>query len=318
MKKSFALSMVGVLAMSLLATGCGTATTGSSNNTQTPATSSNKTIGFAVSTLSNPFFVTMKNGVEAKAKELGLNVVVDNANNDASKQLNQVQDLIQQKVGAIILNPTDSKALSSAVKMANDANIPVITLDRSVDEGKVAAFITSNNVEAGKLAADQLIKALNGHGKVVELQGIPGTSAARDRQKGFENELKTAPGIQIVASQPADFDRTKALNVMQNILQAHPDINAVFAHNDEMALGALKAIQAAGKTSVFIVGIDGEQEAITDVNQGKFYADIAQQPEKEGEMGVDYANQILSGKQVQGHVDSPLEVVTKGSNFKGF
>lgn len=319
---------VGVIAAGLLA-GCGTAgnnttggnTTGgnATGNTAGGTTGNSQyTIGFAVSTTNNPFFVSMENGVKQEASKLGVKVIVDNGNNDPSTQLNQVQDLIQQKVSAILLNPTDSQSLSSAVKAANAANIPVITLDRSVTSGTVATFIASDSVKAGKMAADELIKALNGKGQVAELQGTMGTSAESDREKGFDQEIATATGITVVAKQTANFDRSTALNVMQNILQAHPNIKGVFAQNDEMALGALKAIQQAGKKNIAIVGIDGEQEAVNDVNQGLLYADIAQQPAQEGALGVQNAVALLNGKQVPATISSPLQLVEKGSSFKGF
>jgi ribose transport system substrate-binding protein len=306
------LVLAGVLAGTLA--GCGT----NNANSSTTSTNNGKTIGFAVSTLNNPFFVAMKNGVEKEANKEGLKVVVQNGNNDSATQLNQVQNLIQQKVSVIILNPTDSKSLSSAVKMANDANIPVITLDRSVDSGKVATFIASNNIDAGKEAAKQIATALKSGGEVVELQGIIGTSAERDRESGFDTEIAKSENIKIVAKQAADFDRSKAMNVVQNILQAHPNVKAIFAQNDEMALGALKAVQEAGKSGIAIVGIDGEQEAIDDVNQGKLYADIAQQPEQEGVLGVQNAAKLIKGQTTTPQVDSPLQTVNKGSQFKGF
>lgn len=275
-------------------------------------------LGFAVSTLNNPFFVAMRSGVLQEAKALGVNVIVDDGNNDASTQLNQVQDLIQQNVSAIILNPTDSQGLSGAVKLANKAHIPVITLDRSVTSGKVSVFIASNSVIAGKMAADQLIKALHGKGNVVELQGIIGESAEQDREAGFDKEIKKAKGITVVARQTANFDRSTALNVMENILQAHPNIQGVFAQNDEMALGALKALQQSKKKGVAIVGIDGEQEAVNDVHHGLMYADIAQQPTREGMLGVLYAVKLAKGQKVPAKVNSPLQLVLKNTKFKGF
>lgn len=299
--------------MALSTTGSGSITFAATKHTSAPIK-----IGFAVSTLNNPFFVAMRSGVLQESKKLGVNVIVDDANNDVSTQLNQVQDLIQQKVSAIILNPADSQGLSAAVKMANKANIPVITLDRSVTSGRVSVYIASNSVIAGKMAADQLIKALHGKGNVVELQGIIGTSAERDREKGFDQEIKKAKGIHVVARQTANFDRSTALNVMENILQAHSNIQGVFAQNDEMALGALKAIQQSNKKGIAIVGIDGEQEAVSDVHKGLMYADIAQQPTREGMLGVLYAVKLTKHQKVSANVNSPLQLVQKNTKFKGF
>lgn len=307
-------ALVALLALSLAS--CASPTTGSS--TTGGSSSSKYTIGFAVSTLNNPFFVAMVNGVKSEAAKEGVTVIVDNGNNDPATQLNQMQDLIQQKVNAIILNPTDSQSLSSAVKLANQAKIPVITLDRSVSSGTVATFIASNSIQAGKMAADELIKALGGQGQVIDLQGTVGTSAEADREKGFSDEIATAPGITVVARQTANFDRSTALNVTQNLLQAHPNVKGVFAQNDEMALGALKAIQQAGKSGVAIVGIDGEQEVVNDIQQGLIYADIAQQPTQEGVLGVQSAVKLAKGETVAATVDSPLQLVVKGTSFTGF
>lgn len=307
-------ALVALLALSLAS--CASPTSGAS--TTSGSGSSKYTIGFAVSTLNNPFFVAMENGVKSEAAKEGVTVIVDNGNNDPATQLNQVQDLIQQKVNAIILNPTDSQSLSSAVTLANQAKIPVITLDRSVSSGAVATFIASNSVQAGKMAADELIKALGGQGEVIDLQGTVGTSAEADREKGFSDEIATASGITVVARQTANFDRSTALNVTQNLLQAHPNVKGLFAQNDEMALGALKAMQQAGKSGVAIVGIDGEQEVVNDIQQGLIYADIAQQPTQEGVLGVQSAVKLAKGETVQATVDSPLQLVVKGTSFTGF
>ncbi|XEQ91250.1 Ribose import binding protein RbsB [Sporomusa carbonis] len=167
-----------------------------------------------------------------------------------------IENLIQQKVSVIIVNPVDSKAIVPAIEAANKANIPVITVDRGAAGGKVISAIASDNVAGGKMAGQLIVDKLGGKGKVVELEGIPGTSAANDRGKGFNEAIKTATGIAVVAKQPADFDRAKGMKVMENILQANPEINAVFAHNDEMALGALEAIKAAKRTNIMAVGFD--------------------------------------------------------------
>lgn len=319
MKKNIGKAVVvGLLSASMLV-GCSSQSGSKSGDSSSSSNGSSKhTIGFAVSTLNNPFFVAMRNGAQKEADNKKINLIVDDGNNDAAKQLSQVQDLIQQKVDAIILNPVSSQSLSSAVQLANQANIPVITLDRSVDGGKVATFIASDNVAAGKMAADQLIKALNGNGKVIELQGVIGTSAERDREQGFDKEIATAKGIKIVAKQPADFDRSKALNVTQNIIQSQPDVQGVFAQNDEMALGALKAIQSANKKGVAIIGIDGEKEAIDNVQSGSMYADIAQQPGQEGVLGVDNSLKLINKEKVSSSIPSPLQLVNKGTQFGGF
>ena len=269
------------------------------------------TIGLAVSTLNNPFFVDMKDGAQAAADKMGAKLVVVDAQDDASKQVSQVENLIQQKVDVILLNPTDSDGLVTAVKDANTANIPVITLDRSVNGGTVASHIASDNVAGGKMAAEYILKQLNNKGNVVELEGIAGTSAARDRGKGFHDVMDAQQAVKIVAKQPADFDRSKGLTVMENILQSQPEIQAVFAHNDEMALGAIQAIKASKRENVMVVGFDGGADAVKAVNDGTMAATVAQQPKLIGEIGVQTAEKVKKGEKVEASIPAELKLVTK-------
>ena len=195
------------------------------------------TIGLSVSTLNNPFFVTLSEGAEAKAKELGAKITVVDAQDNASKQANDVEDLIQRGVDLIIINPTDSSAVVPTVESANAAGIPVITVDRTSDGGEVVTHIASDNAAGGEMAGEYLLELVGEGAKVVELEGIAGSSAARERGEGFNKVA--ADKLDIVAKQTANFNRTEGLTVMENILQANSDIVGVFAHNDEMALGAL-------------------------------------------------------------------------------
>lgn len=270
-----------------------------------------KTIGLVISTLNNPFFVTLKDGAEKKAKELGYKLVVLDSQNDSAKEMSNVEDLITQKVDLIMINPTDSKAVVNAVKSANAKKIPVITLDRSSEGGDVVTHIASDNVAGGKMAAEFVAKTLNGKGKVVELQGIAGTSAARDRGKGFNEGLAASKDIMVVAAQIADFDRAKGLSVMENILQAQPEINAVFAHNDEMALGAIKAIEAAKRTGITVVGFDAVDDAVKAVEDGEMAATVAQQPDLIGSLGIENADKVIKGGTVDKFIPVALKLVTK-------
>ncbi|ABZ84970.1 ribose abc transporter, ribose-binding protein [Heliomicrobium modesticaldum Ice1] len=268
------------------------------------------TVGIALSTLNNPFFVDMRDGAQAAADKIGAKLIVMDAQDDASKQVSQVENLIQQKVDIILLNPTDSDGLVAAVKEANKANIPVITLDRSVSGGDVISHIASDNVSGGKLAADFVIKSLNGKGKVAELEGIAGTSAARDRGQGFHSLIDSEKEIKVVAKQPADFNRSKGMTVMENILQSQPDLQAVFCHNDEMALGALQALQAA-KKNVILVGFDGGADAVKAVQEGKMSATVAQQPKLIGEIGVQTAEKVVKKEKVEAKIPVALKLITK-------
>ena len=297
MKKIF--TLITVLLMVVL-TGCG--------EKKAPETEAAGKVGLVVSTLNNPFFVTLKEGAEAKAKELGMEIIILDSQNDPAKELANVEDLVVKGVNVILINPTDSDAVARAVMAANESKIPVITLDRGANGGEVVTHIASDNVAGGKMAGEFIVGKIGKDGKVVELQGIPGTTAARDRGQGF-NEA-AANNITVVAQQAADFDRTKGLNVMENILQAVPEIDAVFAHNDEMALGALKAIEGSGR-SILVVGFDATDDAVKAVEAGTLAATVAQQPAMIGAIGVETASKVLKGETTAEFIPVELKLVTK-------
>ena len=270
-----------------------------------------KTIGFAVSTLANPFFVTMKEGGEAKAAELGLNFIVLDAQDSPEKQYSQIQDLIIRKVDVLIINPVDSDAIVSAVLEANDAKIPVITVTRPSNGGTVAQHLDIDNQEAGRLAAEAMIEALGGNGKVAILEGIPGAPSATDRQKGFMDAIKKFPGIEVVASLTANYSREQGSNVMEDVPQGNPELDAVYGHNDEMALGAVRAAAAAGRLSkIKIFGIDATDDAITAIKNGEMVATVQQQPYLQMQMAVVAAQRLLNGATVEPMVIVPLKLIT--------
>jgi len=268
------------------------------------------TIALVVSTLNNPFFVSMKDGAQKEADKLGYNLVVLDSQNNPAKELANVQDLTVRGTKLMLINPTDSDAVGNAVAMANQAKIPVITLDRQASKGEVASHVASDNAFGGKMAGDYIAKKVGENAKVIELEGIAGTSVARERGKGFAQAAEKHH-FTILASQPADFDRTKGLNVMQNLLTAHPDVQAVFAQNDEMALGALRALQTAGKTDVLVVGFDGTEDGIKAVNSGKMGATVAQRPDQIGVIGVQTADKVLKGEKVPAVIPVDLKLVAQ-------
>lgn len=321
--KRFTRMLVALLTIGLLAACSGG---GSTPSGQTPSTGSNDpapsaeptpaeetwTIGLAISTLNNPFFVDLRDGAQAAADAAGVKLIVMDAQDDPAKQISQVEDLITQKVDALLINPTDSDAIVTAVEAANAANIPVITVDRGASGGEVVAHVASDNVAGGRMAGELIVELISGQGQVAELEGIPGTSAARDRGQGFHEAVDGVEGIEVVAIQPADFDRAKGLTVMENILQAHPDIVAVFAHNDEMALGALEAIEAAGKADqIKVVGFDATDDAVKAVQEGRMAATVAQKPKEIGRLGLEAAIKYLNGEQLDEYIPVPLELVTE-------
>lgn len=263
-------------------------------------------IGFSISTLNNPFFVTLSEGAKANAQEQGADISIVDAQDDASKQASDVEDLIQQGVDMILINPVDSSAVGSAVESANAAGIPVITVDRSAESGEVVSHIASDNVAGGVLAGEYLLELVGEGAKVAMLEGTAGSSAARDRGEGFLTAVEGK--VDLVSSLTANFDRGEGLTVMENMLQANPGIQAVFAQNDEMALGALEAIEAAGK-AIKVIGFDATDDAIVKVEEGKLAATVAQKPEEIGKAAIETAVAFLNGETVEEFVPVELELV---------
>lgn len=272
--------------------------------------SSDIKVGLSVSTLNNPFFVQMKAGAQAEAKAAGVDLTVTDAQNDASQQANQMQNFLSQNVKSIIINPVDSDAASPSVKSANKAGVPVVAADRGVTRGDIATTVASDNVAGGKLAAKTLAQQLGGKGTILVLQGTAGTSASRERGQGFAEGLKAYPDIKVVAKQPADFDRAKGLDVTTNLLQAHSKITGIFAENDEMALGAIKALGSKAGKSVKVVGFDGTPDGLKAVEAGTLAATVAQQPKELGKLAVKNAVALAKGKKVDPMVKVPVKVVT--------
>ncbi|QXF31787.1 D-ribose ABC transporter substrate-binding protein RbsB [Photorhabdus akhurstii] len=268
------------------------------------------TIALVISTLNNPFFVTMKDSAQKEADKLGYDLIVLDSQDNPAKELANVQDLTVRGTKLMLINPTDSDAVGNAIMMTNNAKIPVITLDRIANKGTVVSHIASDNRLGGKIAGDFIAEKLGNEAKIIQLEGIAGTSAARERGEGF-NKVAQEHKFNVLASQPADFDRTKGLNVMQNLLTAHPAVQAVFAQNDEMALGALRALQTAGKSDVLVVGFDGTGDGIKAVQSGKLGATIAQRPDQIGIVGVQTANKVLRGEKVEAVIPVELELVIK-------
>lgn len=266
------------------------------------------TIGLIVSTLNNPFFVDLRDGAQAKADEVGATLLVLDSQDDSAIELSNMEDLITKGVDLILINPTDSDAVGKAVALANEAGIPVITLDRAANSGDVVCHIASDNVAGGKLAGEFIIEQLGGAGKVVELEGVPGASAAIERGEGFNAAAEGK--LEVVARQTANFNRDEGMSVMENILQAQPEIDAVFAHNDEMALGALKAITAAGR-DILVVGFDATEDALAAVAEGTMGATVQQLPKEIGGAGVEQAMKVLAGEEVEASIPVDLSLVTE-------
>jgi ribose transport system substrate-binding protein len=267
-------------------------------------------IGLSISTLNNPFFVSLRDGAQQAADEAGVELIVSDAQNDAATQQDDVQNFVTQQVDAILVNPVDSEAVVPAVQAANQADIPVIALDRGASGGEIATLIASDNVEGGRLAGEELIE-LVGSGPVAQLEGIPGASPTRDRGQGFEEAINAQDAVELVASQTANFDRAEGLNVTENILQSNPEIKGIFAQNDEMALGAVRALGNRAGTDVKIVGFDAVEDALKAIQDGKMNATVAQQPDRIGSLGVENAMKVIEGESVDENIPVPVKLVTE-------
>jgi galactofuranose transport system substrate-binding protein len=244
-------------------------------------------VGFAQTESNNPWRIAQTNSMKAEAEKLGFQLVYTDAAGSAAKQVADVNAMIAQGVDVIFLAPREEKPLIPAVMAAKKAGIPVILLDRSVDPSLAKAgedyltFIGSNFVEEGKRVAEWLAKNANGKSKIIELEGTTGSSPANDRKKGFDEAIQAAGGFEIVASQTGDFARDKGRQVAEALLQAHPDADIIYAHNDEMAMGAIAALEAAGKVpgkDVLVLSIDGGKEAVQAVVDGKIAAVVECNP----------------------------------------
>jgi len=288
-------------AMMMSVTACSSVSVDGEKDSGTETKEGNGSIGLSVSTLNNPFFVTLSDGAKEKAKEKNVELIVVDAGDDAAKQTSDIEDLISKNISVLIVNPVDSDAVAPAVKDAIAKGIKVVSVDRVVNGVDVECAIASDNVAGAKMATEYLLSLVGEGAKVAELEGVPGTSAAIDRGKGFHEIADTK--LNVVSKQTANFNRSEGMTVMENMLQANPDIVGVFAHNDEMALGAVEAIN--GK-DIVVVGFDATDDALAAVKDGKMAATVAQQPDLMGSTAVETAVKLIAGETVEKEI--PVEV----------
>lgn len=255
------------------------------------------TFGLLLSAMT-PYFATIKSGAEAEAKRLGVQLLIENGNNDSATQSNQVDTLIARKVNLLLINPTDAKALVPAVEKANAAHIPVVFIDRKADGGNAIAYFASDNTQAGAQACQFLANRLHGKGNLFLLLGISGASATNERTAGCESVLQHYPNIHVVARQSGHFSRRGGLTVTREVLIAHPNLNAIYAENGQMSIGAVRAAQAAGHLkglSIAMIGSGSAGETQL-VKEGKISLSVAQQPAVMGALGVEAGyNYVKSG-----------------------
>jgi galactofuranose transport system substrate-binding protein len=264
-------------------------------------------VGFAQTESNNPWRIAQTQSMQDQAKKEGWQLVYTDAAGSAAKQVADVNSMIAQGVDMIFLAPREEKPLIPAVMAAKKAGIPVVLLDRSVDPSLAkpgqdyVTFIGSDFVDEGKRAAESLIKATGGKATIIELEGTTGSSPANDRKKGFDDRIKQESGMKIVASQSGDFARDKGRQVAETLLQAHPEATAIYAHNDEMAMGAIAALEAAGKKpgkDVTIVSIDGTRDALQAIIDGKLFSTVECNP-KFGPKAFETAHRYSKGEKIE-------------------
>ena len=285
------------------------------------ATGGRPTVALVLKTLNHPFFVDMRRGAQEAADRLGVNLQVQAAEReiDVEKQMQIVENMIQTGIQALAITPSGSREIVSALVKARDAKVPIIVVDTRVD-AKAAAdagvrtetFVGSDNYDGGRIAGEYLVKAAGGTAHVGILEGIPGHETGDSRLRGFRDAVKNAAGVTIVASQPANWERDQGFNVFQNMLQAHPEIDAVFACSDLMALGAIEAIAAAGRTGkIRVIGFDALDDAKKAISAGTMEASVAQFPSEMGRVAIESAVKVIHGEKVPEGIKVKLELVTK-------
>ncbi|HJU85784.1 MAG TPA: sugar ABC transporter substrate-binding protein [Gemmatimonadota bacterium] len=279
------------------------------------------TVALVLKTLNSPFFIELEAGAQQAADSLGIELVVQAPDReiDVERQMQIIENLLQTGIDVLLLTPSGSREVVSAIAEANRAEVPVVIVDTRADEQALAAarasistFIGSDNVDGGRMAGRFVAEALGGRGRVAVLEGIPGHETGDSRLQGFREVIDGHPGISIVASQTANWERDQAFNVTQNMLQSHPDLQAIFAANDMMALGAVEAIAAAGRTGdLIVVGFDALDEARQAIRDGRMDATIAQHPREMGRIAVESAWSILQGDSVPAVQPVSIELVAE-------
>ncbi|HYR06699.1 MAG TPA: ABC transporter substrate-binding protein [Longimicrobium sp.] len=262
------------------------------------------TVGFSQMGHDNPWRMAQTASLKEEAARRGYELVVTDAQDQTAKQVADVEDLIARRVDVILLAPREFEGLAPALLAAREANIPVILVDREAEGTPGEDFVTflgSNFIEQGRRAAEWLVKETGGTAGIVELTGTPGSSVAADRAKGFRDVIAQHPGMKILASQTGEFSRANGQRVMQNIAQSlGTQITAVYAHNDEMALGAIQALRASGRTpgtDVKIVSIDGQRAALEAIQRGELGATVESNP-RFGPIAFETIEQVRKGEQV--------------------
>lgn len=295
--------LLAALALTLLVAGC---------KKSAPRKEGEIVIGFSSRDLSAEYTARLSEGIVDYAKtKPGVRLVMVDAQSDAQKQVSQVENFVSQKVDVIILNPCEVEASSPAVDRAKAAGIPLVNVNQ-VTKSEPDAYVGSNDFEAGRMAMEAIAKKLGGQGGVLMIHGIMGTSAQLQREAGAREVLAKYPGLKLVDHQTAQWDRAKAMALTENWIQAHKGkFSAIFAHNDEMAMGALLALEHAGmKKDVYVIGIDAIAQALTAVKEGRLDATVFQDAVGQGKGSVDIALSLARKQPHERSILIPFQLVT--------
>jgi len=269
-------------------------------------------IGSTMLSMQNEFVVNVSDEMEAKAKELGIELITVDAERSALRQVEQVESFIAQGVDAIVMNPCEVEASSPAVKLALDAKIPIINVN-SETSTRPTAFVGSDDTESARIAMNYIVKKLNGKGNIIMMHGYMGQAAQIKRDKGAKEILKANPGLKLLAEQSGEWDRAKAMSLTENWIQSFgTQINAIFAQNDEMGMGVVKALEAAGlKNKIIVVSIDAIPDALQAVKKGTLDATVYQNAKEQGGKAIETAVKAAKGESFEKEVLIPFQLVTK-------
>lgn len=271
-------------------------------------------IGFSQATQQSPFYVALTDAAKQTAERDGNQLFFADANGDVTKQNNDVQDLITRGINVLVINPVDPKGVAPSMAAAAAAGIKVVTVDRPVENG-AAAFVGRDNKAMGQTVGEAAVAALGpAGGKIIEIQGDAGGAVARDRHDGFAAAVAGRPNISVIDGPYCDYIRSKAVTAMQDLLQAHPDVKAVYAQNDDMALGALQVLDENNRRDVLVFGVDGLMEAVRAIAGGNQYVATAlNDPNTEGQLAVQTAVKVAKGESVPEFIDAGTGLVDKAN-----
>jgi ribose transport system substrate-binding protein len=300
-----------IISLALFAFACDQSGTNQTAGNQSAANNAaaKKKIGVTLLTREDDFYRELEAGLKETAAANGFELIVQSGDKDLSKQQSQIDNFIVQKVDAIIVCPTDTRGIAPAIERANAANIPVFTADIAAGGGKIVSHIASDNVAGGRLAAEYIVKAINGAGKV-GIIGQPEVQSVVDREQGFKDEIAKHSGVTLVPTLNGGGVRDRALKAADDLIQGNPELRAIFCINDETALGALSAAEARGKTGLIIVGYDAAPEAVAAIKRGSaLKADVAQQPRDIGAKTIEAVAKHFKGEAVESNISVPVKII---------